>query len=138
MTGLFFGNHYKANAAADWENKVWIGDTPVNLKNLSGNGWDFKNGGGGHYIIELKDNFNCSKATQISGSNEKAVIRIESLTNVTVKVLGTATVGTAGSENNAPNSGNTYGIYAPKSKQAIEGSGTLKDYSTSKAYWCKE
>ena len=133
-----FGNDNKAYAAADWENKVWIGNTPVNLENLTGEGWDFKNGGGGHYIIELKDNFNCSKATQISGSNEKAVIRIESLTNVTVKVLGTATVGTAGSENNAPNGGNTYGIYAPDTKLAIEGSGTLNVYSSSNAIWCKE
>lgn len=136
-----FGNANEAYAA-DWENKVWIGDTPVNLDNLTGEGWDFKNGGGGHYILELKDGFTCSNATKISGSNDKAVIRIESIESVTIKVSGNVVVGTSGAENTAPNGTNIYGIYAPDTKLAIEsfgeGTGTLNVYSNSNAIWGKE
>ncbi|MGN1414988.1 MAG: InlB B-repeat-containing protein [Anaerovoracaceae bacterium] len=144
MPVVDFGNANKAYAAGtyDWENKVWIGDTPVNLDNLTGEGWDFKNGGAGHYILELKDGFTCSNATKISDSNDKAIIRIESLENVTIKVSGNVVIGTAGAENNAPNGTNTYGIYAPDTKLAIEsfgeGTGTLNVYSNSNAIWCKE
>ena len=138
MPVVDFGNDNKAYAAADWENKVWIGDTPVNLKNLSGNGWDFINGGGGYYTLELKDGFTCNSANALPDSNDKAFIQIKSLQNVTIKVLGNATIGEKGSENNTPDGTNIYGIYAPDTKLAIEGSGTLNVYSSSNAIWCKD
>ena len=133
-----FGNDNKAYAAADWENQIYIGDTPVNMENLTGDGWDFKNGGGGKYILELKDDFNCINSAKLSDSNDEAVIQIRSLQNVTIKLLGNATVGTAGSENNAPNGTNTYGIYAPETNLAIEGNGTLNVNSNANAIWCKD
>lgn len=138
MPVVDFGNDNKAYAAADWEDKVWIGDTPVNLKNLSGNGWDFINGGNGYYTLELKDGFTCNSANALPDSNDKAFIQIKSLQNVTIKLLGNATIGTAGSEKNAPDGGNTYGIYAPDTNLAIEGTGTLNVYSNSNAIWCKD
>lgn len=128
-------------AESDWENKIWIGNTPVNLDNLSGDGWNFKNGGGGKYILELKAGFICVGSTKLPNSNDKAVIQIRSLQNITIKLLGDAIIGVPSTEFLPPEGANgisTYGIYAPETNLAIEGTGTLNISSNANAIWCKD
>ena len=126
---------HAAAADSDWENKIWIGDTPVNKStNMTDSTWVFFPL---YNILVLNDGFEKSASSKLTGSNDKAVIRIESFEDLTIQVVRNATVGTAGSENSDPNGTNIYGIYAADTNLVIEGDGTLNVYSNSNALWCK-
>ena len=126
---------HAAAADSNWDNKIWIGDTPVNKStNMTDSTWVFFPL---YNILVLNDGFEKSASSKLTGSNDKAVIRIESFEDLTIQVVGNATVGTAGSENSDPNGTNIYGIYAADTNLVIEGDGTLNVYSNSNALWCK-
>lgn len=125
--------------AASWENEIWIGNTPVNQStNMTDNSWVFVPG---YNILVLNDNFVKATATNLSGSKDKAVIRVGSIDNLTIQLLGNATVGVPSIEYLPPEAADgisTYGIYAPNTSLAIEGTGTLNVNSNANAIWCKD
>ena len=126
-------------AESDWENEIWIGNTPVNKStNMTDNSWVFFPG---YNILVLNDNFFKATATNLSGSKDKAVIRVGSIDNLTIQLLGNATVGVPSIEYLPPEAADgisTYGIYAPNTSLAIEGTGTLNVSSNANAIWCKD
>lgn len=133
-------------ADTDWENKIWIGNTPVNQDtNMTDDTWVYFPI---YNILVLNDGFVKLTSSNLSGSNDKAVIRVESLDNLTIKLVGTATVGVPSIEYLPPEAADgisTYGIYAPETNLTIEGAdtqnggaGTLNVYSNANAIWCKD
>ena len=125
--------------AASWENEIWIGNTPVNQStNMTDNSWVFFPG---YNTLVLSDGFVKTTASNLSGSKDKAVIRVGSIDNLTIQLLGKATVGVPSIEYLPPEAADgisTYGIYAPNTSLAIEGTGTLNVNSNANAIWCKD
>ena len=125
--------------AASWENEIWIGNTPVNQStNMTDNTWVFFPG---YNTLVLSDGFVKTTASNLSGSKDKAVIRVGSIDNLTIQLLGNATVGVPSTEYLPPEAADgisTYGIYAPNTSLAIEGTGTLNVNSNANAIWCKD
>ena len=125
--------------AASWENQIWIGNTPVNQStNMTDNTWVFFPG---YNTLVLSDGFYKGTASNLSGSKDKAVIRVGSIDNLTIQVLGNAIVGVPSTEYLPPEAADgisTYGIYAPNTSLAIEGTGTLNVNSNANAIWCKD
>lgn len=133
-----WGNNNEAYAA-DWENKIYIGDTPVN-QSTNGKSTDWVFSPYDNRLI-LTDGFVKTTASNLPGSKNKAVIRVESLDNLTIQLLGKATVGVPSIEYLPPEAADgisTYGIYAPETNLAIEGNGTLNVNSNANAIWCKD
>ena len=126
-------------AESDWENEIWIGNTPVNQStNMTDNTWVFFPG---YNTLVLSDGFYKGTASNLSGSKDKAVIRVGSIDNLTIQVLGNAIVGVPSTEYLPPEAADgisTYGIYAPETNLAIEGNGTLNVNSNANAIWCKD
>ncbi|MGI6020946.1 MAG: InlB B-repeat-containing protein [Lachnospiraceae bacterium] len=126
-----------AEEEAYWENKIWIGDIPVNRKTDGTDTWVFVPLSN---ILILNDNFSEFVASKLTDSNDEAYIRIEGLDNLTIRLSGKATVGVPGMEWISPESDRgvkTYGIYAPDTNLSIEDPGTLNVYGNANAIWCK-
>ena len=125
--------------AADWENEIWIGNTPVN-QSTNGKSTDWVFSPYDNRLI-LTDGFFRSTSSNLSGSKDKAVIRVGSIDNLTIQLSGNATVGVPSIEYLPPEAADgisTYGIYAPNTSLAIEGTGTLNVNSNANAIWCKD
>lgn len=123
----------QVNTLSEWENHIYIGNTPINMSNMSGDNWFFVNFGG-TYLLTLEDGFSLNTSKNLDDSDDKAFIQVSVVDNLTIYLEGSATIGTDGLQNS---SSNTYGIYAPKTNLSIQSSnGDLKIYSGSNAIWC--
>ena len=126
-------------AESEWENEIWIGNTPVNKStNMTDDSWVFFPN---YNVLVLSDNFIRTTTSNLSGSKDEAIIRVGSIDNLTIQVLGNATVGVPSIEYLPPSADgdvSTYGIYAPNTSLAIEGTGTLNVNSNANAIWCKD
>ncbi|MGM9636105.1 MAG: hypothetical protein ACI3YE_08155, partial [Candidatus Avispirillum sp.] len=126
-------------AESDWENEIWIGNTPVNKStNMTDDSWVFFPL---YNVLVLSDNFIRSTTSKLSGSKDEAVIRVGAIDNLTIQLQGDATIGVSSIPFLPPEAANgvsTYGIYAPNTSLAIEGTGTLNVNSNANAIWCKD